>query len=836
MNYIHRCRPHGARRFVADAPRPRQTRVSDPTGTLTIQKKFQRDLRQRWDSVRKMIPDITARHLDHGKMIVQTMYTGTDPLKSFQSWLDEAMRQIVLGINGSWTLPYVRGAGDIGSQRAKALATGNTNPPISDRIPILQTLAITELQGIIDAVSQQAARVFANGSLTSKSATKVAREIQAIIDDTGKRRSDMLANFILVRTHSIATLDAFRAANVLFVGTIPERIVSPSPIRDAETKSGLPTTASRRGPGLVEVYDAKAKKKKKVPKNLVEVLTAGDERVCQDCQDISDEGPYSLDEAEMMIPAHPRCRCAFVPWHDERFAGVRDEKWNEADHPRVPAGSSEGGQFGTKGDEPSIDVISPVPEKKPKKTAKVEDFEKAKISFSGEPAQKFVEKWNAQIGVDPEEFKTAFMGGVPSTMRISLDEGEEFRVTGELLDDDGDRIGNYTRQINVNKKSAYSEYFKLDDESQGGDIGKKMLAGNVAMYEQLGIEKVKVTANIDVGGYAWAKYGYVPTDAAWASLRSRLERGLGGSSSSRSSRGPNSVEADDWSMLGDSQQEEVRDAWKRDTHASYVDSEVQNWRDNGGAKDEAKQELAQDFTNNQVTSSDIPKWINEAIDGAREYREQREQPPIPYTNRQIYDAMELTFESRNGDGEDDPDIDWDDNMLKTPEGYDPAQGTLPGIEPEDPSARMTDDMRDRLVKRMTEAFDKQAEDNADDIDPPSYLAEGVEDYQAESWSGMSDRERLQHAVNFDMAHIEIEPDEDDEDAELDLEEKPPTPGEDPLITAARSSDPKSLWKIADTARGKQLLLGDAWRGVLDLKDPESMKRFREYVGRVKKRV
>lgn len=48
----------------------------------------------------------------------------------------------------------------------------------------------------------------------------------------------------------------------------------------------------------------------------VNVLTAGDDRVCQVCQDLSEEGPYSLLEAWGMLPAHFDCRCAFVPAFD----------------------------------------------------------------------------------------------------------------------------------------------------------------------------------------------------------------------------------------------------------------------------------------------------------------------------------------------------------------------------------------------------------------------------------------------------------------------------------------------------------------------------------------
>ena len=43
----------------------------------------------------------------------------------------------------------------------------------------------------------------------------------------------------------------------------------------------------------------------------VNVLTAGDDRVCKICEDIAEDGPYLIDQARGLIPAHPRCRCAF---------------------------------------------------------------------------------------------------------------------------------------------------------------------------------------------------------------------------------------------------------------------------------------------------------------------------------------------------------------------------------------------------------------------------------------------------------------------------------------------------------------------------------------------
>jgi hypothetical protein len=474
---------------------------------------------------------------------------------------------------------------------------------------------------------------------------------------------------------------------------------------------------------------------------------------------------------------------------------------------------------------------------KSKKPAKKEDFDKAKINFrkagasgSAEGEKEFIDKWNDKVGMEPEEFKKTFLGGNDASMTI-IDYGSKYNVAGSIMDK-GREVGTYERDISPDSKEAYSAYFKLEKAATKHDTGKKMLAGNVEMYKQLGIEKVKVTANIDVGGYAWAKYGYIPTQDAWNSLRTKLESKLTGGSSSASSRprSDNTIEADDWSMLSDDVQSDVRDRWMNDTRDEFISSEEQNWRESGQAKDDAKRELADDFTNYQVATGDVPAWVDEALDGARKYFEDRGQPEIPYSNRQLYDAVELTYESNRGDGEDDPDIGFDDKMLQEPTGYDPNQPTLPGIEPEDPSQRLTQAMRDRIEKRMVAAFDKKAEDDAQEMDAPSYLADSVSEYQDDYWDQKSDREKLQHAIDYGMADIEIEPDEEDEEPQQEME-LPSQEEADPLLAAVRSSDPKSIWKVADSPKGKDLLLGTGWSGILNLKDKEQMDRFNKYVGK-----
>lgn len=189
---------------------------------------------------------------------------------------------------------------------------------VDDRTPLLQSLTVSELQGVMEAVSQQAVRAYANGLLTNASAPYLAQSINSAIDKIGKVRSHSLIQFMVVRAHALATIAVFRAANVPSVGTVAESVRSSSP-----SLGGLTLDARR----------------KKVRKDLVEVITAGDHKVCPICEDISESGPYTLDEAERLLPAHPNCRCAFVPWHDARFASVHSEDaFSEEKHPRGPDG------------------------------------------------------------------------------------------------------------------------------------------------------------------------------------------------------------------------------------------------------------------------------------------------------------------------------------------------------------------------------------------------------------------------------------------------------------------------------------------------------------------
>lgn len=471
-----------------------------------------------------------------------------------------------------------------------------------------------------------------------------------------------------------------------------------------------------------------------------------------------------------------------------------------------------------------------------KKKLSAEDFEKDKIGLPfanrKKEVDKFVEQWDKVVGVAPAEFKNQFLGGIDATMNIrTIDDGNIWEIKGSILKN-GTAIGSYTREIDLERRTAESSYFKLNGSYTGakGDkpYGKILLAGNVAVYQKMGIDTLKVYANIDVGGYAWAKYGYVPTRSSWDELSNLISRKLGSGSSSGGGS-TMSLTPEEWAMVSESNRSDIKDHWVRDTRDEFQQSEVDSWRESGEALDQAKTNLAFEFERIS-TGRDHPEWAVDAIDELHDSRKESESKPIPYTTKQILDAVDLSYqEGYSGNGK--FEVTFDDSMLAQPNTLpEGKQLNLPGIEPVKPSDALTNEMRAAIEKKIEKAFESKAESDANDIDPPDF-SDSVEEYQREAWDNRSEREKFRWAENNGyLQDIEIENDDPEEDN---------TPVEasasvtDTLKKLAASSDPKALWAIADSEKGKQLLLGTNWYGEINLKDKQTMDRFNAYVGKAK---
>lgn len=71
--------------------------------------------------------------------------------------------------------------------------------------------------------------------------------------------------------------------------------------------------------------------------------------------------------------------------------------------------------------------------------------------------------------------------------------------------------------------SVEHTYFAMADRHRGG-AARRMMRASVEIYDRLGVGRITVHANIDVGGYVWAKLGFAATDPAH--IRAELAEAL----------------------------------------------------------------------------------------------------------------------------------------------------------------------------------------------------------------------------------------------------------------------------------------------------------------------
>jgi len=92
----------------------------------------------------------------------------------------------------------------------------------------------------------------------------------------------------------------------------------------------------------------------------------------------------------------------------------------------------------------------------------------------------------------------------------------------EATGPDSHVVRRFERDEDTDALSVEHAYFVLGEQYQGGGYGRRMMQQSLLTYERLGVERVTVHANIDVGGYAWARLGFAPNDPA--QMRRMLQR------------------------------------------------------------------------------------------------------------------------------------------------------------------------------------------------------------------------------------------------------------------------------------------------------------------------
>src|SRR5580704_1927260 len=167
----------------------------------------------------------------------------------------------------------------------------------------------------------------------------------------------------------------------------------------------------------------------------------------------------------------------------------------------------------------SIADVAGIPQPPPARAAQPDAASGRQISSGplGEMPQMVRDAIMSRVGphMDEKEFTDKYFGGMyhPDNFtggqgEISSD-GNSLHFQGRLRDPNtGQNIGSVDRTIYPDY--AYHGYLSVQPNARGTGAVPAMLSNQIDLYKKMGLSSVQLGANIDVGSYAWAKYGFVP--------------------------------------------------------------------------------------------------------------------------------------------------------------------------------------------------------------------------------------------------------------------------------------------------------------------------------------
>jgi len=290
----------------------------DPTRTTTLRNEFVKKMDNRFT---KLCNAIITKVIDEdcfGLNAIQVndlpnafaFPRSADKVKAFMQWLDQQVKEGILSvkeyeqlgtaIDTAWTNLYITDSYKRGIIRARyelqkagyknvpsIESTGGVDmsmmiPLHVDTLGLLYTRVFSDLKGITDAMDSAISRILAQGMADGDNPILLARKMIAAINGTGMGDlgiTDTLGRFIpaQVRAQMLARTEIVRAHHQAMI-------------------------QEYRNWAVIDL------------KVIAEVVTAGDDRVCSLCEALAAGSPYTLDQAQNMIPAHPNCRCIALPF------------------------------------------------------------------------------------------------------------------------------------------------------------------------------------------------------------------------------------------------------------------------------------------------------------------------------------------------------------------------------------------------------------------------------------------------------------------------------------------------------------------------------------------
>jgi len=211
-----------------------------------------------------------------------------DKADAFEDWLQEQVDRGILEVGRAkrnvaagtpWQNTYIRQAYSRGVTHADAALADMgiiddeeriqevfNAPKHADGVAMVYSRAYNELQGVTDEMGQQISRELAAGLSQGENPRKIARRMNDRVEKIGITRARTVARTEVVRAHNEGGLNRYQSVESRLDG--------------------------------VEV--------------LAEWSTAQDSDVCPICMSFESQ-TFDLKESRGRIPAHPNCRCVWLP-------------------------------------------------------------------------------------------------------------------------------------------------------------------------------------------------------------------------------------------------------------------------------------------------------------------------------------------------------------------------------------------------------------------------------------------------------------------------------------------------------------------------------------------
>lgn len=167
-------------------------------------------------------------------------------------------------------------------------------------------------------------------------------------------------------------------------------------------------------------------------------------------------------------------------------------------------------------------------------TATKDDFSALGLSMS----DKQVSTWNKLVGSSPaevisrlqgrslDEFLAAVMGSEDKQEEAGIHAMTIAKNINMALTTKGFGAKHtfvQSLRIRADEQSLYLSSLELGAEDQGAGIAKRYMRELVTLARDLGLKSVSLTAGMEVGGYAWAKYGFKPDWQSWKYLKKDIQ-------------------------------------------------------------------------------------------------------------------------------------------------------------------------------------------------------------------------------------------------------------------------------------------------------------------------